>query len=332
MAAIVVLIGLLYVSFHTLKIPSSGRNGVATSQNQTNPGAPRQLAAPASFPDVPGVNLTENDKEKLAKAERAFSGPIEFYGKVIDQIGQPIEGAKVHYSAADQYFGGSSKYEGVSDRRGLFSISGIKGAGLYVSVSKDGYQGTKRSGDSFGYGVPSGRPAPSQGEPAIFVLRKTANAEPLILTDKDVVVPPDGRPVSVSLHGGNHVDTNNPDLEVQLWADTENKNDRGQFDWRFRLTVPGGGLLERNDLDFAFEAPTEGYQQTKELQMSQSGANWKPTFDQNYFAKLGDGSYARIRFRVTTAGEHFVSITSYLNPAPGHRNLEFDQTRQIKAK
>ena len=332
MGIIVALTAVLYVSIHTLKNSSSVRNGAAAPLLQSSPGVPSELGTPTPFPDLPKANLTKDDKEKLAKIDRAFSAPIEFYGRVIDQTGTPIEGAKVHYSAANHYFGSSSNYQGVSDRRGLFSLTGIKGAGLYVSVSKDGYQGTKQSGDGFGYGVPSGRPAPSKDEPAIFVLRKKANAEPLIVTDRDLVVPLDGQPVSVSLRAGNQAGIHNPDLEIQLWAKPENKNDRGQFDWRFRLTVPGGGLVERNDTDFAFEAPTEGYVPMKELEMAQSAVNWKPSFDQNYFARLGNGNYARIRFRITTSGEHFASVTGYLNPEPGHRNLEFDPTKQIKVK
>jgi len=120
------------------------------------------------IPDVPGHKLSDRDKTNIAKIAQVFSAPIDFWGKVIDQHGDPVIGAAIHYSAADKYFKDGTKYEGTCDGQGLFSISNIKGAGLFVSVAKSGYYGSEKSGGSFGYGSPSGEAPPSKEKPAIF--------------------------------------------------------------------------------------------------------------------------------------------------------------------
>src|SRR5690349_4442144 len=71
------------------------------------------------------AGLTGTNRANLTKIVDAFTAPIIFYGRVIDQNGDSVPVAKVFYSAADRYFGDSSKYHGVSDEAGFFSISGI---------------------------------------------------------------------------------------------------------------------------------------------------------------------------------------------------------------
>src|ERR1700736_2646941 len=47
---------------------------------------------PTAAPDIPGVNLTQEDKAKLGKILTVFNAPISFYGKVIDQHGKRLAG------------------------------------------------------------------------------------------------------------------------------------------------------------------------------------------------------------------------------------------------
>lgn len=285
----------------------------------------------APIPDIPGASLTGVDKENVGKIIAAFGAPIVFFGKVVDQTGNPVKDAKVYYSAADQYFGDSSKYQGISDSIGRFSITGIRGAGVYVEVSKEGYDRIPdESYSSFGYGVPSGKRPPTKGTPAIFTLRKKTEAEPLIAIDRDVIVPKDGTPVEVSLKTGKAVLSGKGDLKIECWADDGQKDVQRRYHWRFRLSVPDGGLVERTDTTFAFQAPADGYEPSEEFEMPPSVERWKDSFDTSYFVRLRDGTYARMRFRITTGGDHYASITSYLNPQPGSRNLEFDSRKTVK--
>ena len=91
----------------------------------------------------------------------------------------------------------------------------------------------------------------------------------------------------------------------------------------------GGGLQSRAGGEFDFIAPEDGYQPSDEINMSASDPNWRGTTTHEYFLKLANGDYARINFSIGAGGYNTFEITSYLNPQPGHRNLEFDPAKQI---
>jgi hypothetical protein len=91
----------------------------------------------------------------------------------------------------------------------------------------------------------------------------------------------------------------------------------------------GGGLQPIRGGEFDFIAPEDGYQPSDEIDMSASDPNWRGAVTRQYFLKLSNGTYARINFVVVVDNNPGFSITSYLNPQPGHRNLEFDPTKQI---
>ena len=64
-----------------------------------------------------------------------FSAPIEFYGRVMDQHREPVADAEVEFGAANHFMEPSTKYSARSDSNGYFSITGIQGAALNVSIS-----------------------------------------------------------------------------------------------------------------------------------------------------------------------------------------------------
>ena len=64
--------------------------------------------------------------------------------------------------------------------------------------------------------------------------------------------------------------------------------------------------------------------------MPATAPHWNDNSSRNYFLKLANGTYTRIDFKMIAGGDNFFEITSYLNPATGHRNLEFDSAKQIK--
>jgi hypothetical protein len=342
LAVCVVVLATLGIAYTWIYQEPQSRSRLAMGQANESPeptvsasaAAPKLEISPTAIPDIPGVNLTQTDKQKLGRILTVFRAPIEFYGKVIDQTGEAVQGAKAHYSAADQYFGKSSKYEGVSDAQGLFSIKGIKGAGLYVEVSKSGYDRLpNKSYGGFGYGMPSGNSPPSKDNPAIFVLRKKGESEPLISKDRDVKVSKNGTPVEVDLSTGRSVGFGQGDVKIECWANNVgfDPNSHHPYDWRCRISVPEGGLIPRQE-EFAFEAPEAGYEAFDEINMPQDAQRWRGDVTKEYFLKVRGDRYARIKFRIATGQNQFASITSYLNPQPGSRNLEFDPAKQIKGR
>jgi hypothetical protein len=307
-----------------------------TSSNQDP--APAVPSATADGKPAPTLDASKQDEKRIGAIEamrRAYNAPIVFYGKVVDEEGNPLAEAKVGYSVADNPLKDGSKYEGMSDASGSFSLSGVKGASMTVAVTKEGYYFIRgKSSGSFGYGVPNSSPdrrdIPTKETPAIFVLRKMGETVPLLAKGARVKMPKDGSPMAVDLETGRATSGNQGDLVLECWTQNEgmDPNLAQPYDWRFRLTVPGGGVVERMD-QFAFKAPTEGYREVVEFAMPKDAERWKQDFEAEYFVKLGDGRYARMQFRITSGGAHFATVSSYLNPTPGSRNLEYDPAKAL---
>jgi len=290
------------------------------------PAPPAEPPVPlVDIPNTPGHPLSDQDKQNISKIVRMVHAPISFWGKVIDQDKNPVPDANVLYSAADHYFGTGDKYQGSSDGSGLFSITDIQGMALFVEVSKDGYyQVAEKSMRSF----PQAH-LPSKDDPAIFELRKKGQAENLIYMRKDIMTGNGGNPTGVILTNGLTVNGAGGDVTLALLSNDQTVplNSGQSYDWHFKITVPNGGVQPRTGDQFNFEAPTDGYQPSDKIEMTKGADQWHDSGQKEYFVKLADGRYARVTVFVAAQG-HFVSVTSYLNPTPGHRNLEYDPEQQ----
>jgi len=291
---------------------------------------PASNPAQSGTPSSPGPPSDQVAQKEMLK--NTFETPISFWGKVIDEEGKPVPNADVKFMAVDKPMSDQgTKYDTTSDTGGLFSISGIKGAGLYVQVAKEGYQGTEGSGRLFGYGIENPNKPPSANNPTVFILKKQGQAEPLkVFSSGGIRVPKNGQPVAVNLSQGHVTSSDQGDIQVEVWTQDQQKDIQGRYPWRCRITAPGGGFVERKKSD-DFVAPSEGYKPTVEVSMDQTAARWQRDFDGEYFVKLKGGSFARITFNLTTGGDHFFMISSYLNPKPGSRNLEFDPAKAVKS-
>ena len=294
---------------------------------------PRATSAPAVVNTSTSTSPSFQTKpvnQALEQVTRALNAPIAFYGRVIDQYGNPVSDADVGYTAADKFNASGSNYSGKSDEDGLFEISGIKGAGLLVGVGKRGYYPVEgKSSASFAYGV--GRDsyrqlAPTKAKPAIFLLHKMGETEPLVhVSARQYKVGRNGQPMEIVLDTGKQVSVNQGDIRFERWTNDQAKNARGHFDWRFRITAPFG-IIERLD-QFAFEAPQEGYHDVVEIDMSALlGDRWSYTVNRSYFVKSRKGKYARVNVSIYGGHNNSLVLESFVNPNHNSRNLEFDPT------
>lgn len=286
------------------------------------------------------------DRKYLEFVRQLLNTPITFYGKVVDEKGNPIPRAEVLYTALDKFWKDGTKYKSVSDDKGLFTLSGIKGGALYVSVEKEDYYVVHQysAGGFSATMIPTpelterirppyeggyDRPLPTKENPAVFVLRKKGEAEPLAEIDgRQYDVPKNGEPIEINLLtkqvGRGH-------LKIECW--TEPISHKDHFNWRYRISVPGGGLADRKG-EFNFEAPLEGYRLVDEFGMNATDGKWTSNFEKQYFLKLHDGNYARVNidFHPETGNDwNFISLKSYINPR-GSRNLEFDPNKTLKPR
>ena len=307
---------------------------VATSRPPSSSASP----LPAAGSPPPATPAAERRKAVVEKIMGVLATSITFYGKVIDQNGDPVPDAAVGYSALDKFMEPGTGYTGTSDGNGQFSISGIRGARLSVNVRKEGYYFIDgKSNAAFAYGMgPDGyfREPPTKENPTIFVLQKMGKTEPLIYVgSRYYKLNKTGDPIEADLKTGKQVPAGQGDIRFERWASDQAKNERGRFDWRFRITVPEGGIVEREG-QFSFDAPQEGYQNVAEINMPASlGDKWQYTVDKSYFVKLPEDRYARVNVTIEAGHDNpAFKLDSYLNPKPGSRNLEFDPAKVIKSQ
>lgn len=267
------------------------------------------------------------DTSPAAKFLAAFTSPISYHGCVVDQHGDPVSNAKVEYILNDKPLKDGSRHTTSTDAQGYFTIFG-SGLSMYVEVSKEGYYrvpprgGQNGSFGGFGQDLTERTQSSDRDNPVVYVLYKAGQTEFLIRRRKtDIKIAKNGAPTSLML--GDH--NTNHSVIVQCWTDDTKHGAEGQYNWRFMISVPNGGLLVRNDA-FAFEAPQNGYHPFDEYMMSVSlpANQWKSSVEKSYFVRFNDNIYGRINVRMISGGDHFVVFSSYLNPKTGSRNLEAD--------
>lgn len=266
---------------------------------------------------------------KRSLFNEAFGTPIAFYGRVVDQFGDVVPDAKIVFSANDKEVGSNSKYYTKTDANGLFAINGIAGITLWVDVSKVGYRKIPK-GDakipSAGffqyYDVGGGVHVPHKNSPVMFQLQKVGTTEALVkIEKKNLRISRNGIPLSISLdqNGGHWVVLRcwNKEIEAQVG--------QYQYDWRFEITVPDGGILIRKDM-YEFQVPEKNFVSgdVVEMQAALPKDHWRSFLKRSYYMRFADGTYARANLEVQAGGDHFVVWESLYNPKPGSRNLESD--------
>lgn len=143
-------------------------------------------------------------------------------------------------------------------------------------------------------------------------------------------MPEEGGSTDLDLSTGQVAGPGKGQLRVEVWAHNQgmNPNKGEHYDWRCRLSVSGGGLVQRSG-EFEFEAPDVGYVPAVELAQSATGNQWTPSVGKQFFVRLADNRYARINLQIITGGDHFIVLESFINPTPGNRNLEFDPQKAV---
>lgn len=269
------------------------------------------------------------------KMDLLLLSPIVFYGKVVDELGSPVAGAKASASFANTWSEGKfdTKASTLSDHQGFFQFSG-HGLGIVVQVAKEGYYQIEKSSGSFGYSKTIGRiePHPSASDAAIFVLQKMGKPIPLIEWERFFPMPADGSPVDVDLKKGKVTQTGQGDLRVSAWVDDSKFDPRhniAHYSWRFTLHAPAG--LYVRESDFAFVAPGTAANSEDEVSMSATSKSWSPDAVREYFTKTKDGLYVRLKINLVAANGHFFHIEGYVNPNPNDPNLEPDRAHPLPA-
>jgi hypothetical protein len=255
--------------------------------------------------------------QTMRQRDRRFEWkmPIEFYGLVIDDQGQPVEGAKIRFQWTDLSPEGTSESTMFSNNSGLFQLSGAKGKNLGVEVRKEGYKhyftGTQFSFEYAAYSEKSFH-VPDRNNPVIFRLRKNRKTEPLI--KREVTLP-----IAIGSPATFAMDPKNPDAPKVVFELLTNAQIRDK-QWSARISVPGGGLQATLE-EFPFEAPESGY----ETSVFSDYNTPKPvalggSYEGGVFFVHNSKGYGRVEI-LTIPGKKVAWLTSFWNPS-GSRNLE----------
>ena len=255
----------------------------------------------------------------------------DFYGRVIDQHGQPVVGADVSINI-NLSFGQGGTQKTKTDASGNFQFTGIRGESVSVTPEKSGYQIEGHGLGLHGRGGPESNP----NHRAIYTMWKLKGPEPMIHDSERYRVKSDSRIYTVDLLSKKLVEgTNDPgDLLIQFQRPAQVKPHEN-FEWSFTLTPLGGGVIEVTNEDYLNEAPAKGYRPQYRLDMTPANPKWSGwNGEATFYLKSRNGkAYGHFHIRLDPVDRDGSSmeIESYVNPA-GSRNLEFDPDKQTEYK
>lgn len=277
--------------------------------------------------------------KRVQRLQDAMSSGFEYYGKVVDQRGEPVVGANVLVQWG--YFpfipngDFSPSYKNLTfttDKEGRFSIKKSKGMSLAFGrndIKKEGYEIDAYRAYMFsdgGYKMLQSFSNPAK--PVIFHAWKKTEAEGLVHDILEVGYRPDGKFYRVSLKGVEE------QLKISFIADP-NGNRSSPLDWSMKLKVIDGGIIESTDT-FMNEAPLEGYLPILSYQYKKSDKGFSNDIRKKFYIKARNGQvYGRLECRIHPyyGRDNIVAvdIKYWINPN-GSRNLQYDSKKRIYPK
>ena len=325
-------------------------NAIVASQS-----TPATTSAPAAVDWRTGERV-----RKMNDYFNSMDGTVRFYGRVLDQNGQPVDGARITASLArhkgnfllwianpannEKDYNPIEQESAVvsTDSAGDFAITDRKGFRLDIqSIAKDGsldlvagesMYGLKRSTYRYGKERDPDVSNIQPDNPVIFRLLKKGAIEPSISQAIKLQLLPESV-TRLNVVSGHSVTTDQYDLEIRLTGKTTVVNATKRFgDWMLSLEAKSGGFLMTAD-DSTFEAPETGYlpalqfeaAKPEDLLWSRSGKK-KRVFFRGRNGQVT--ALLSVQFDVHPWEGGRLRIETLVNTT-GSRNLEPDPEKQI---
>lgn len=308
-------------------------DSATTAQIDRGSAAPTTPAANVASPPRPGL------KTQLQELMNNANRPISFFGKVIDQDGNPIPNVKVtlqvRYTTAigTGDIGDTFDYPVLNTGEdGRFTLTGAHGALLAVkALEKPGYEpSVKATRSSYWYWRdPKDAFHPNAEQPEVFRMWKNAGAESLVRKGISAGLHYDGSSTTFDLMTGSVGDGG--DLRVTLVRNPQQiKYGQRNYEWTLTVESLSGGLIESND-EQMYRAPAVGYQSRLVVHMAANDPNWTDEKSFNLYVKLRDNLYGRAEVKALVGSDRATTpfyITSFVNPS-GSQNLEYDSKQDL---
>ena len=290
-----------------------------------NPPEEQKVFTPTNEPQI------INDREKTNEIRQymeALNKPIDFYGQITDQNGDPVSGVKVkcevmHLKVIVPAAWGDEDQiipiEKETDLGGLFEINGVIGRGLDIaSIQKAGYLLSPKAPNHFAPGTGS------QQRPAVIKMWKEGPKEPLVggshVFGMDV-----GKTYTLDLINGKKIEGEaEGDLRISITRPPDAKP-RDKFPWSFSIEAIGGGLAEADPFDeFMYLAPESGYEPKNEKQFDPNDPAWIGIVKKQIFIRSRNGHvYCRAEIEIDSIyNVHSAIQIKYAANPNASRNLQ----------
>ena len=294
-----------------------------------------------------------NWKPSPAETSKIINTEVLFYGKVVDQFGNPVPNAVIRYKRLPNGEGELPETipfaELSVNEKGEFTLHGMRAATMSIHVVEaPGYYNNDGAFKTIQFAeppasmppvlrttvVPAYKPDPQR--PELFHMKKMGPTDGLYSLHHHCQMKPDGSPLNIFLDynpeskgGGIHA------LEFALSCDLAATRRDGPtlvHSWRFTIAAKHGGLLSTTD-DGGFLAPIDGYHphESFEYSINLSDDDWRRRIDQIYFVRFDDGTYGRFKLQVGTYPSRLFVIESLYNPSGG-RSVEWDTSKTLPLK
>lgn len=282
----------------------------------------------------PKILVTKNPRKMsgtISREENIFDffrdadAQIIFFGRVIDENGNGVVGAKIYYQVrkAGTYLG-SGKLKNTNETKqvisitdGRFEIKNTKGLTLSVGpLEKEGYRNGSKNPRDFGFkGTPELHHADSQ-KPTEFVIINSIVPKTKEICDKRMAFAWNKGEVRIIL--GNKLG----DL-VLIPTRLKSTSELRDFEWNVKVSMDCAEIVPLGEY-YAPIAPDAGYQRSIEYGTSKGDDKRPGGASKTYAFKTDHGQYGLIRLSVYPDREDFVvsgSLDVRLNES-GSRNLD----------
>ncbi|MFC1684147.1 hypothetical protein ACFL0R_01565 [Pseudomonadota bacterium] len=294
----------------------------------------------------------------MHKMLKSADSDLDFYGRVIDQDGNPV--AEANVLARINYYAGFSPLKLINmedtgkqkwinlktDQNGYFLVKGEKGSSLFLLIYRDGYLGTERDYVYSYNRTERNWHMPDAKQPEEFMLWKKSGGAPLEKTklrveferqkgeDNRGFFPPQG----LHLEDERKLKGLSSDIRIKAYNGANpGEPRRRKYDWAVSIAIPGGGLIESND-KYRYQAPADGYQGSITFKAYQEDPQWMDDVgrrqfeDRYYYFRDRHGVYGSFKLDIVAHrdGRVWVSFNDLIYNPDGSHNLEPDREDSSK--
>jgi hypothetical protein len=243
--------------------------------------------------------------ERMRKGAEAFNVNIDFWGKIVDENDQPIEGASVSATVREWGMGGFLRADGrhstnvlISADGGLFSLRNARGDSLTIeSVVKDGYK-QLRPVPSFIYerGVYGYKPDSNKPVVIKMIKQELLRVDELRIFNIHKGIRCDGTPLIVDTIA--LVSREGPDAQGELQFSFVRSpkvisTEDSDHQWQLEIKIQNGGLIIADEYDplLMWQAPLSGYKDSHSVSLSANDSKGLNAFHLSFYFKVNDHNH-----------------------------------------